>query len=72
MLILAKLFSGHIFYFDLLDDMFIYKVKKIRYLVSREVRCLPQNIIVFKGENQIDDEEILAEGEYNVFINLLG
>ena len=62
--------SGKIFIFELDVSCFIYKVKKLCYMISREIRELPQNIKIFKGEELIDDSELLTEEEYNVFVDV--
>jgi hypothetical protein len=70
MVIYARMMSGKIFIFELDVSCFIYKVKKLRYMISREIRELPQNIKIFKEEELIDDSELLTEEEYNVFVDV--
>ena len=70
MRIYVKIMSGKIFTFDLDTFGFIHKIKKIRYLMSREIRQLPQNLIILKNGQIIDDSEILTEDKYDVFVNV--
>ncbi len=66
-LVTVKIMSGDVFTFDL-PDYFIYKVKKIRYLMSRELRRLPQTLVVFKQDGEIaNDDDKLTDEVYTVF-----
>ena len=66
-LVTVKILSGDVFTFDL-PDYLIYNVKKIRYLMSRELRRLPQTLVVFKENGEIaNDDDKLTEEVYTVF-----
>jgi len=69
MIVSARMMSGTIFTFELDNVFFIYKVKKLKYLLSRELRQLPSNIIIYKDQEQIDDSDILKGEEYTIFVN---
>jgi hypothetical protein len=70
MIVYARMMSGKVFTFELDVSTFIYKVKKLRYMLSRELRQLPQNIKIYKGEERVDDSELLLEEEYCVFVDI--
>lgn len=72
MKVYARLMSGKIFSFELDNMMFIYKVKKLKYLLMRELRYpldKLDRINIFKDNEKIEDEDILVEEEYLIFVN---
>jgi len=69
MTVYARLMSGKVFSFKLDDMTFIYKVKKLKYLLMRELRCPLEKICIFKDQEQVGDGEMLLEEEYLVFVN---
>lgn len=69
LIVTVKILSGEVFTFEL-DDFFVYNVKKIRYLMSRELRRLPQNLVVFKDGEIANDSDKLTEEVYTVLVNV--
>ena len=70
MIVYTRMMSGKVKSF-FLDDFYIYKVKKLRYMLSIELRELHQKIKIFKDEEPVDDSELLLEGEeYCVFVDI--
>jgi len=68
MIVYARMMSGKVFTFELDVSTFIYKVKKLRYMLSRELRQLPQNIKIYKDSssrrvNPASCEESFSEGK---------
>lgn len=72
MIVYARLMSGKVFSFELDNMMFIYKVKKLKYLLIRELRYPLENlerITIFKDHEKVGDDDLLIGEEYLVFVN---
>ena len=69
MTVYARLLSGKVFSFELDNMTFIYKVKKLKYLLMRELRCPVERICIFKDHEQVGDDDILLGEEYLAFVN---
>ncbi len=69
MKVYARLMSGKVFSFELDNMFFIYKVKKLKYLMMRELRCPLDRISIFRDQEKVGDEDLLVDEEYLVFVN---
>lgn len=74
MFVQAKLMSGEVLSFDF-GDVLQYNVKKLRIVLSQNLRKLPSRIVISRDDGEgefttIDDNEVLVENQkYMVFVN---
>lgn len=73
MFVQAQLMSGEVLSFDF-GDVLQYNVKKLRLVLSQQLRKLPSRIVISRNDGgeftTIDDNEVLVENQkYMVFVN---